>query len=173
MGLRGPAPVPTSLLDARGSWRAKINPGEPKPERGKPTCPKSLNKAAREIWRRLTTMLDDLGLLTKIDGFQIERYCTYFVRWRECEAFIAKNGITYTLKADEATRYIGRLPNNGDFIAGFAEYPHVKESHRLDTALKQIEASFGLTPSARARLKAEPVQQEADPMAVLLSSSEN
>lgn len=162
MGQRGPAPTPTKILEMRGSWRAKINSGEPQPEPGPPRTPRRLNTAAKRIWRELTRQLDDIGLVTKLDGYQLERYCTMFVRWRECEDFIGKNGVTYTLRAEDSTRYIGRLPNGGDFIAGFAEYPQVKESHRLDKALKQIEAQFGLTPAARARLTVTAPEQEDD-----------
>ena len=152
MGLRGPPPTPTKTLDLRGSWRAKINSEEPHPEPGKPTCPKRLNKAQRLVWGALTDSLNRMGVLSKADGRQLERYSVFFVRWRECEDFVAINGVTYPMKSDNPTCYVGKLPD-GSAVVGFVEYPQVRESHRLDKALKQIEASFGLTPSARARLK--------------------
>jgi P27 family predicted phage terminase small subunit len=97
-----------------------------------------------------------MGVLSKIDWAQLERYCVYFIRWQECEVFIAKNGMTYPVKSDDPKRYVGKLAakegQTAVAVIGFEEYPQVKESHRLDKALKQIEASFGLTPSARTRL---------------------
>ena len=156
MGARGPAPTPTAILSARGSWRAKANRDEPRPERGKPSCPKSLPKAARALWNKLCRQLDDMGVLAKIDGGQLERYCVYFLRWQECEAFIAKHGMSYPVKNDEPTNYVGKLQatesKDATAVVSFREYPQVRESHRLDKALKHIEANFGLTPSARARL---------------------
>ncbi len=151
MGTRGPAPTPSKILEARGSWRAGVNPREPRPERGAPVCPNHLGKEAKEVWRKIVKMLDTMGVLTKVDGGQIERYCVYFVRWRQCEEHIAKHGISYPLKSDDPTCFVGRLPD-GEAVVGFVEYPQVRESHRLDKALKQIEAGFGLTPSARTRI---------------------
>lgn len=152
MGQRGPTPTPKKILEARGSWRAKLNPNEPTPERGKPNPPKSLPAKCRSVWDQICELLDGMGLLSKTDGYQLERYATYFVRWRECEEFIAKNGISYPIKSDDPACYVGKLPGSETAIVGFVEYPQVRESHRLDKALKQIEANFGLTPSARTRI---------------------
>jgi len=152
MGVRGPAPTPTAILDIRGSWRAKARPGEPKPTRGIPRCPKSLTKEQKKIWRQLCINLDVMGVLATIDGHQLERYCVYFCRWRACEEFIARNGISYPIKSDDATYYAVRMPNTTTAVIGFAEHPQLKESHRLDAALKHIESQFGLTPAARTRL---------------------
>lgn len=105
-------------------------------------------------------MLNGMGVLTKVDGNQLERYCIFLVRWRECEAFIAKSGQTYAMKSDDPSCYVGKIPD-GTAIVGFVDYPQVKESHRLDKALKQIEQSFGLTPSARTRISTAP-REEAD-----------
>src|SRR6187399_3227778 len=99
MGSRGPAPTPTPILELRGSWRAKTRTGEPQPPKGKPPCPKHFTKPQRIIWRRLCTMLEYMNLMTKADGHQLERYCVYYCRWRDCEEFIAKNGITYPIKS--------------------------------------------------------------------------
>ncbi|HJZ53977.1 MAG TPA: P27 family phage terminase small subunit, partial [Gemmataceae bacterium] len=94
MGARGPAPTPTKILKARGSWRGELNPREPRPEPGAPLCPKGFGKAEREVWRRVCRTLADMGLLTKADWAQLERYCRYLVRWRGCEEFIAQHGLT-------------------------------------------------------------------------------
>jgi len=156
MGSRGPAPTPTTILELRGSWRAQTRAGEPKPPRGKPPCPKQFTKEQRQVWRRLCTILDNMNLLTQADGHQLERYCIYYCRWRDCEAFIAKNGISYPIKSDDPSYYVVRIPNTSTAVVGFAEHPQLRESHRLDAALKQIEAQFGLTPAARTRLTVDP-----------------
>jgi P27 family predicted phage terminase small subunit len=158
MGTRGPAPTPTPILAIRGSWRAKTRLGEPKPPRGKPTCPKSFTAEQRKVWKKLCAVLDAMNVLTHADGHQLERYCTYLVRWRDCEAFLARHGISYPIKSDDPTYYVARVPNTKTAVVGFAEHPQLRESHRLDAALKQIEAQFGLTPAARSRLHADQPQ---------------
>lgn len=161
MGARGPAPTPTALLEARGSWRAKRNQAEPKPPAGPPKCPRTLKGEARKIWRPLVAMLEKMRLVTIADGAQLERYCVYLARWRQCEAFIAEHGMTYPVKGPaDATSYMGHVTTaaGAHAVLYFEEYPQLKESHRLDKALKQIEANFGLTPSARARLQLEDEQ---------------
>jgi P27 family predicted phage terminase small subunit len=156
MGTRGPAPTPTSILELRGSWRAKRNVNEPRPTPAAPKCPSDLPPDAKKIWRRLIATLRDMELLTIADWGQLERYCWYWLRWRACEEFIARNGMSYPIKSDSPTYYVAKIDHNSSAaLIGFAEYPQVSESHRLDKALKQIEANFGLSPSARTRLSVE------------------
>jgi P27 family predicted phage terminase small subunit len=156
MGLRGPQPTPTELLEARGSWRAKLNPGEPRPKVGAPACPKGFTKDERAAWKAVCKVLGDMNVLTRADGIALERYVRQLVRWRACESFVAKNGICYPLKADAAkppTAYIGRLPS-GEYVVDWVEYPQVRECHRLHKALKDAEDRFGLSPAARTRIRA-------------------
>ena len=74
MGARGPAPTPTPILALHGSWRAKSRSNEPKPPQGQPQRPSTLSKPQKAIWNRLCRMLDQMALLTKVDGHQLERY---------------------------------------------------------------------------------------------------
>lgn len=144
MGKRGPAPTPTAILKMRGSplARDREKQGEPMPERGIPDRPAHVKNSARKLWTNLTKMLDDMGVLTRIDGGQLERYCLMFVQWRQLQ------------------RVLHKFNNTDDLLAGALKNdesrPIVRnawsESHRLDNALKQIEVQFGLTPAARARL---------------------
>lgn len=156
MGQRGPAPTPTAQLALRGSWRAKLNRREPCPEPGSPACPRRLGTDEKKVWRSLCRILADMGLAAKSDGSMLERYCRFFVRWRACEDFIAKNGISYPLKADgekpPRTGYVGKL-TTGEYVVSWVEFPQVRESHRLHKSLKDIEDRFGLSPSARTRIQ--------------------
>lgn len=134
MGRRGPPPKPTELHVLHGTFRKDRHSTDISPEPGQPSLPESLSKDEREIWELMCREIESIGLLYKIDGWQIERYAKFFCRWRQCEAFIAENGISYLAES------------------GWKEYPELKESHRLDKALKQIELVFGLQPSARSRI---------------------
>lgn len=159
MGARGPQPTPTKTLEARGSWRAKLNSREPRPKPGAPTCPKQLGPAEKVVWRAIYGILADMNLVTMADGSMLERYCRYFIRWRACEDFIAKSGQVYALKslgkdgAPPKSGYVEKL-DTGEYLIDWAEYPQVRESHRLHKALKDVEDRFGLTPAARTRIQA-------------------
>lgn len=179
MGARGPAPTPRQVLADRGSWRAGKNPAEPRPPLGRPNCPSHLTAEQKQLWSRLCKLLNGMGVLSRIDGGQLERYAVYFVRWRECERFLATNGTTYAVKSDNPGQHVGKLPkaNPKDpdaYVVGWKHYPQVAESHRLDRALKQIEANFGLTPSARTRIAAaEQADDEAIPTAPCIFEEED
>lgn len=112
------------------------------PERGKPAKPANAQGDADKLWKSITKLLDNMGVLTKIDGGQLERYCLYFVEWRLCqvakEPFYKSPGNLRAAYANDEHRAVLRNLN--------------AESHRLDSALKQIEMQFGLTPASRARL---------------------
>jgi transposase len=75
MGTRGPPPTPTNILAMRGSWRSKRNPHEPHPEPGRPRCPRWLDKQAKAAWKQLAPQLDRMGVLAKVDGNALARYC--------------------------------------------------------------------------------------------------
>lgn len=153
MGARGPAPTPTAVLALRGSWRAN-RPNEPEPPKDRPPMPKHLSDAQKVIWRRVCKVLEQMRLLSIADAYLIERYCVFFCRWRDCEAYVAKHGVSYPIKSDDPSYYVAKLPAGGAVI-GFVEHPQLTESHRLDAALKQIEGQLGLSPSARTRLYVE------------------
>jgi len=145
MGARGPTPTPTGILKLRGSWRAGERENEPTAPEGRPDKPPSFSGKTgehRRLWSKLVRLLESMpGVLSKVDGGQLERYCRFFVRWRQVEATIED----MTSKAGILT-----LIKSADFSKEFKTLSQM--SLKLDVALKQIEREFGLTPSARARL---------------------
>lgn len=140
MGSRGPAPTPTNILKLRGSWRAKLNPNEPQPPPGRPSCPRWLSEEAKRFWRRVVPQLDAMGILTKIDGGALARYCQLYARWREAEEFIARRGSVLPVKNAEGE------------VIDLKPFPQVGIASKLAEQLLRLEQQFGLTPSARARL---------------------
>lgn len=95
---------------------------------------------AKQLWRQLVPQLEAMQVLARIDAQALARYCQYWARWRECEEFLKKTGPTYSL-TDKQGKTIG-----------FAAFPQVNLSMKLDVALRKLEAEFGLTPAARPRL---------------------
>lgn len=140
MGKRGPRPTPSNILKLRGSWRGAANQNEPQPRVGEPDYPEGLAEQAKSVWDQLVPLLSGMGVLTKIDGIALGRYCQYWVRWKECEAHVAKYGMTYPIKDKEGK------------IQGMVEFPQVRRSQALSLTLSRLEAEFGMTPSARSRI---------------------
>ena len=84
-----------------------------------------------------------MRVLTKIDANAHARYCRTWSRWRKAEEFIEKNGEMYPLK-DESGR-----------IKYMQQWPQVAISHKLALQLTRLEQEFGMTPSARSRIKVD------------------
>lgn len=149
MGNRGPPPTPTKVLKLRGSRRGNMNKNEPEPETGRPKCPSWINTRAKRYWKVLIPMLDQMGVLTKIDGNSLTRYVVMLARWRACIEFLEEHGDTYPTKR----AYKGPDGKFREMVTGFANFPQVSESQKLAESLLRLEDRFGLTPSARARLE--------------------
>jgi P27 family predicted phage terminase small subunit len=135
MGLRGPPPTPTAVLEARGSWRAKLNEGEMKPKSGAPKPPKGLKPEALAEWKRVVTLLAPTRVLTAADRSALIMYVTSWGYMNEASDAIARDGVVVT------------MPNG---------YPAANPYQRIyNEAFRQCERmlqQFGLTPSARARI---------------------
>ncbi len=143
MGRRGPIPLPTALLRARGSRHVtrRREQDEVQGPPGHPRCPRWLDPEAQATWRHLVPLLGQMGVLTRIDGLALARYCRVFSRWRKAEAFIDQHGEMYPLK-DEAGR-----------VKYFVQWPQVAIANKLCQHLTRLEQEFGMTPSARTRIQ--------------------
>jgi len=78
---RGTKPTPTRILENRGSWRAKKRKGEPRPAGAMPDCPEWLGQEEKKVWDSVATQLNGLGVITRLDGAALARYCVYAVLW--------------------------------------------------------------------------------------------
>jgi P27 family predicted phage terminase small subunit len=141
MGRRGPAPTPTAILQARGSWRGKANKDEPGPEPRSPDCPEWLTDAAKEVWRQVVATVLMTRILTAADGNALGRYCDALVRWKKAAKWLDEKGETYPIRDDAGS------------IKCVMQYPQVAQYHKLSALLLKFEQEFGLTPSARSRLQ--------------------
>lgn len=145
--MRGRRPLPSALKMARGNpGKRPPNEDEPTPSVELPPCPRHLNQRARREWRRMSRELFDLGLLTAIDRTALAAYCQLYARWVKAEEKVEEVG--EVVKAP-ATGYPIQNPYLG--IA--------------NTALKLMHSylvEFGMTPSARSRVKAKKPLSPAD-----------
>jgi P27 family predicted phage terminase small subunit len=146
MGQRGPRPVPTEILAARGSWRAaaRDRAGEPRAPSIAPAPPDSIaaDEGLLEEWHTLCERIAAIQTLSHVDAASIERYCHLSLRYKRATAFILDKGITYPI-----------LTKEGE-VKYFATYPQVAEANSCATQMLKLEHEFGLTPASRVGLTA-------------------
>lgn len=96
MGTRGRKPKPTALKILEGNpGKRPLNESEPKPEKKAPKCPSWLEPEAKKEWRRMSKILQELGILTQIDASAFAGYCQAYARWKEAEEFLTKHGTIF------------------------------------------------------------------------------
>jgi len=141
---KGPARLPEDVRARRGTLqRCRTNPDRPKVEPGVPEAPAFLGAFAAAEWRRIVPLLDDAGLLTPIDRAALAAYC---VAWGQlAEAETALQGLPPTV-TDE----------HGLEVVNPAVEPFQKKSLDAIGAFYRYAREFGMSPSARASVKAGP-----------------
>ena len=140
----GPKPKPAALKKLSPRSHHKQNLDAPKPARlnSVPPAPTWLGPGARAQWKLLARQLHDLGVLTSIDLDALERYCVIYERWRLAEKTVKKQGV------------IIETPNGYPM-----QNPWLAVSNKSQGQLQTLAAEFGLTPSSRIRVKAEPLSE--------------
>ncbi len=138
--MRGRKPKPSALRLIEGNpGHRRINPNEPKPVRGAPTCPAHLSPTAKAEWKRLIRQLVMLGMMSQLDRAVLAAYCQAYGRWVEAERKLAE------------TPALIKLPSG-----------YVQQNPWLAVSNKQVElmakfmAEIGLTPVSRSRVNAKP-----------------
>ena len=147
----GPPRTPPETLRKRGSRLA------PERERdqvhgvhGIPEPPDWLMEAARSVWDKVVSVLEPMGVLCLSDGLVLARYCTLWVQWQQCQEDIEAHGFTYDL-----------LDKSGS-VRCIYKRPQVALVIQLGDQLLKLEQEFGLTPSARSRVRAVKPQSPPD-----------
>ena len=115
----------------------------PELERGIPDPPKWLAGAALDHWRELVPELDEMGVLTTADGSALALLCS---AWAECLAAdeaIAEHGLTQTRTTAAGSTSVALRPEVALRSDAWKRY-------------KSMLVEFGLTPSARTRVAANP-----------------
>lgn len=155
MGSRGPQPKPTALRIAQGNpGRRELNELEPVPPPGRISPPAFVTGVALQIWNEVSPVMIAMRTLTTADVYPFGRYCCAFARYLELrDAMWAKGwtGTTYPLKSDSGK------------ARGVCELPQAAELRRLHEILSRAEDRFGLSPSARTRLRVEQSPPVATP----------
>ena len=152
---QGRKPKPTNLKLIAGTDRAdRRNDAEPKPAPALPAPPAFLSDEAKAEWTRTADQLYQLGILSKIDRAALGAYCQAYGRWEQAERALARmaerHGVTHGMMIKTT---------NGNAV----QNPLLGTANKAMADMMRYAAEFGMTPSARARIKAEPLGEEDDP----------
>lgn len=155
-GTRGPMPKPAALRLLEG------NPGKRpldltagvNPKIEVPSVPKHLGAEAKKEWKRITPILEDLGLISGLDRTALALYCQASGRLAELEtafnSMVAKkvaDGVDYADAVYAASYSV--TPS------GYAQQSVIVQligKHR--DQVNRYLMHFGLSPAARGRVQA-------------------
>jgi P27 family predicted phage terminase small subunit len=131
-------PIPTPIRKLRGNpSRRPYNDDEPEVKSGKPTIPahvKADDEAARE-WRRVTTTLHEMGVLSTADRAALAAYCIAWSRWVDAETKLRQFGVVI------------RSPNDYPMPS-----PYLTIARDALNQMTRMLLEFGLTPASRTKL---------------------
>ena len=155
MATKGRKPKPTAMKILEGNpGKRPLNDKEPIPPKGTIRCPTWLEPEAKKEWRRLSSSLEAMGVLTTADIAAFAGYCQAYARWKEAEEFITKHGSVF------------RTPS------GYVQQvPQVSIAQQNLKIMQSFCSEFGLTPATRSRLaiaNGDNDNQSNDPMENLL-----
>ena len=144
---RGRKPTPSSLRVLHGNpGHRKLPDGEPQVVAKIPTCPRELSATAKKEWRRIAPELARLGLLARIDRAALALYCDNYGRWIEAIQAIQQYGVVI------------KSPT------GFPmQSPYVAIANKAGEQVRLLLGEFGMSPSSRTRVHAEPATPKDDP----------
>lgn len=108
-----------------------------------PECPAVLDDEAREIWDELAPDLYMLGLINKLDQGELAVYCQAYADWKHARAKINA--------AKRDAGYVDITPSGYKQISVWMQI-----ANRAEERMRAAGASFGLNPSARARVQLPP-----------------
>lgn len=156
MGKRGPQRLPTEVLFRRGSNRAG---GRPEDKAAPPTTTKKLSRipkmpsrfldddTAKEMWKRLTRMLDGKGTLDRVDEFNVVLYCNEWARYCRHRKALAEYGSDFYIAATTGVH---------------CERPEAKAVARTIDKLMRLSKFFGLDAASRGELDIPQKEEKED-----------
>lgn len=149
--MKGRKPKPTHLKLVTGNpGKRAINAAEPKVSRSRPSPPSHMSDKARETWGYVTGLLDRMGILTEVDALALEMLCEAYADFLAASATLRELGSDYY----ETTNQSGSTM--------YRAHPALAKKQDADRRIRGWLAEFGMTPSARSRVKADG-EQEEDP----------
>lgn len=135
-GKSGRRRMPTAI---RAGYRheSDLPKNEPKPDRSSLEPPDDLTAEGKRAWLRAAQELDACGILTVVDEAALVQYCEQYATWQMAMAETRKKGMLITNKK---TGYV-------------SANPAIRIANSAHDRLLKLMQEFGMTPSARARIK--------------------
>ena len=106
--------------------------------------PDFLDGMAKQCWDELVPLLEGMNVLTVADQVALSLLCKTYANWRKAEEVLEKHGDVYPIR------------DNDGKVKYLQQSPYVSIARNNAQALKGMLEQFGLTPSARSRLRVEP-----------------
>jgi P27 family predicted phage terminase small subunit len=128
---------PTALKILHGDFAKdpqRRNHDEPQIESAEPDCAAWIVGEARAEWKRVTSELSSMKVVTPPDRAAIEAYCSIYARWRDALKAVKKSGLI--IETEHGPR----------------ENPACKIAARCEDQIHKYLCQFGLTPAARSRV---------------------
>lgn len=141
---RGRKPTPTALKLVAGARPDRINDDEPQPGEGVPDCP-SRHPEVRRVWDYTVSQLTTMRVLTMADRDALGAYCEAVVQHRVASEILAKEGLIV-----EGSH------------GGLVSHPAQKIQREAASMIRAFSTEFGLTPSARSRIKVGDTQPKQE-----------
>lgn len=142
--MKGRKPKPTALKRAQGNPGKRKLHDEPCIASDIPDCPSHLTPFARQEWARISILLHTAGVLKVTDRAALAAYCQSWGDW--CDARVALSKISAHSMRSKAGLERWKL--------------YWRVANAAADQMRRWAVELGLTPSARARVKAEPPARE-------------
>lgn len=156
-GSRGPLPKPAALklLEGNAGKRPLDLAAGINPRIEIPSPPKHLSIEAKKEWKRITPLLEELGLISGLDRAALALYCQAAGRLAELET--AFNGMVARLVEEKSMSYADAVYQASYAVtpSGYAQQSVIVQligKHREQ--LNRYLMHFGLSPAARGRVQA-------------------
>jgi P27 family predicted phage terminase small subunit len=156
-GSRGPLPKPAALklLEGNPGKRALDLTAGVNPKIEIPSAPRHLSKEAAKEWKRITPLLEELGLISGLDRTALGLYCQAQGRLTELE--LAFSGQVRRVMDDKGLDYPAAVYEASHAVtpSGYAQQSvmvQLIKSHREQ--VNRYLMHFGLSPAARGRVQA-------------------
>lgn len=154
-GTRGPLPKPAALKALEGNpGRRTLNLSDGvNPRVEIPAAPKHLGREAAKEWKRITPLLEELGLISGLDRAALALYCQTYGRLCELEEAFNLEVKGYTEQGKSYSEAV-RKASSTTTPSGYEQQSvtvQLISSHRLQVHRHLMH--FGLSPAARARVQ--------------------
>lgn len=142
--MRGRKPKPSHLKLVTGNpGKRALNKAEPKVARSRPSAPAHMSGKARETWGYVSGLLDRMGIAADADALALELLCEAYADFLSASMILTGLGSDFYETTNQA----------GDKM--YRAHPALAKKQDADRRIRGWLAEFGMTPSARSRVKAD------------------